>query len=166
MVGDHATRRFSSDPIHLGGVRIQAPHPLSKPVHQHPRWEFLGISTGKGEKNEICKQICRERAYDAYFEFTESSHLQATCSQQPLAATCSHLNSHLPRNQIPTSSRSTFHGGIINILPWKAPGNSQHSPAEGTGELSTFSGGRHQWSFTIFQVAASSSSSGCSSGCK
>ena len=40
----------------------------------------------------------RERAYDAYFEFGRKP-LAATCSKQPLAATlaatCSHLSSHL-----------------------------------------------------------------------
>ena len=44
-----------------------------------------------------------------------------------------------------TGEFATFSGGrhrrIVNILRWKAPENSQHSPVENTGELWTFSGG-------------------------
>ena len=77
----------------------------------------------------------------------------ATCSHLLPAATCSHLQ---PLGPIPTSSFS--------------PENLQNSPAENTGEFSTFSGGS-KWlqvaaSVCWEQVAASGCSSGCSSGCK
>ena len=98
------------------------------------------------------------------------SHLQplaASCSHlQPLAATCSHLQ---PLGPIPTSSFS--------------PENLQHSPAENTGEFSTFSGGSKwlqvsagsKWLRVAAQVAAQVAASGCKwlqvaavgcSGCK
>ena len=54
------------------------------------------------------------------------------------------------------------HGRISNILRWKAPENFEHSPVDGTGEFSTFSGGS-KW----LQVAAGSKwLQAAASGCK
>ena len=54
------------------------------------------------------------------------------------------------------------HWRIFNILRWKAPENFEHSPVDGTGEFSTFSGGS-KW----LQVAAGSKwLQAAASGCK
>ena len=110
-----------------------------------PRWavykmytaEMLGSNQLYGltkmcRRQAVYSRNARERAYDAYFEFGKSSHLQPLAPSSP-AATCSHLQ---PLGPIPTSSFS--------------PENLQHSPVDGTGEFSTFSGGS-KW----LQVAAS-----------
>ena len=104
----------------------------------------------------------RERAYDAYFEFGKSSHLQplaprshlqpleqplaasshlsshlqplaTTCPQQPLAATC-------PQQPLAPTGEcwkffGVFHRRMFTILRCFPPENVENSPVSSTGDI-------------------------------